>query len=168
MVIITPAFVYSFFNFKERDKLAYTLASDEEISLIMPDWHRDEYDLYEIVLNSNDEVVGNIKFHYSINDVTGNIEYEVFEEYRGNNYAKKALKLFSRNVSALSADDIFISILPNNTASIKTAIAAGAILHQVVEIPKKYIMSEEGKYKYANMYIIKNDRGAYEKNDKIK
>lgn len=168
MVIITPAFVYSFFISKESDKLAYTLASNEEITLVMPDWHRDEYDLYEIVLNNNSKVVGNLKFHYEINDVTGNIEYEIFEEYRGNNYAKKALKLFSKNVSELSDNDIFISILPNNTASIKTAIGAGAILHQVVEIPKKYIMSEEGKYKYANMYIIKNDRGVYEKEDKTK
>ena len=80
MVIITPAFVCSFFILKESDKLAYTLASNDEISLVMPDWRRDEYDLYEIVLNSNNEVVGNLKFHYEINDITGNIEYEVFEK----------------------------------------------------------------------------------------
>lgn len=29
-------------------------------------------------------------------------------------------------------------------------------------------MSEDGKYKYANMYIIKNDRGVYGKKDKTK
>ena len=168
MVIITPAIVYSFFILKECDKLAYTLASNDEISLIMPDWHRDEYDLYEIVLNINNEVVGNLKFHYEVNDITGNIEYEIYEEYRGKSYAKKALKLFAKNVSELSNYDIFISILPNNIASIKTAVGAGALFHQMVEIPKKYIMSEEGKYKYANMYIIKNDRGVYNEKNKFK
>lgn len=29
----------------------------------------------------------------------------------------------------------------------------------MVEIPKKYIFSLDGKYKYANMYIIKNNKG---------
>lgn len=139
--------------------MPFTLASDEEISLVMPAWHYGDDDLFEIVLNSNNEVVGNIRFQHKIDNATGNIEYNVFEEYRGNNYAKKALKLFARNVSEISDDDIFISILPNNTASIKTAVGAGAIFHQMVEIPKKYKMSEDGKYKYANMYIIKNDRG---------
>ena len=131
--------------------MAFILAQNEEIYLVMPEWYDDEHEFFEIVLNDTEEVVGNITMR--------NIEYEVFEEYRGNNYAKKALKLFARNVSEVSDEDLFISILPNNTASIKTAVGAGALFHQVVEIPKDYRLSEDGKYKYANMYIIKNDRG---------
>lgn len=159
VVNITPAFWLILFILEDGDVMNYVLAQNDEISLVMPDWHYGEEDLFEIVLNDTKEVVGNIIFQHKIDNATGNIEYKIFEEYRGNNYAKKALKLFSSNASEISDQDIFISILPNNTASIKTAIGAGAIFHQVVEIPEKYIFSEEGKYKYANMYIIKNDRG---------
>lgn len=139
--------------------MAFILARDEEISLVMPEWYDDIHDFFEILLNASNEVVGNITLRNKIDNSAGNIEYFIFEEYRGNNYAKKALKLFAKNVSEVSDEDLFISILPNNTASIKTAIGAGAIFHKMVEIPKKYAFSENGKYKYANMYIIKNDRG---------
>lgn len=139
--------------------MAFILAMNEEISLVMPDWYDDEHEFFEIVLKDTKEVVGNITLRNRFDSSTGNIEYFIFEEYRGNNYAKKALKLFARNVSEVSSEDLFISILPNNMASIKTAVGAGALFHQVVEIPKNYRMSEDGKNKYANMYIIKNDRG---------
>ena len=139
--------------------MAFVLAQNEEISLVMPEWYDDVHEFFEIVLNASNEVVGNITLRNKIDNSTGNIEYFIFEEYRGNNYAKKALKLFAGNVSEVSDEDLFISILPNNTASIKTAVGAGALFHQVVEIPKDYRLSEDGKYKYANMYIIKNDRG---------
>lgn len=148
--------------------MAFTLASDDEISLIMPDWHEDEDEFFEIVLNSNNEVVGNIRLRKKIDVAVGNVDYEVFEEFRGNNYAKKALRLLARNVSEVSDEDLFIAILPNNKASIKTAVGAGALFNQVVEIPKSYRISEDGKYKYANMYIIKNDREIKDETNKSK
>ena len=148
--------------------MAFVLAQSEEIYLVMPEWYDDEHEFFEIVLNDTEEVVGNITMRNKIDSSAGNIEYFIFEEYRGNNYAKKALKLFARNVSEVSDEDLFISILPNNTASIKTAVGAGALFHQVVEIPKDYRLSEDGKYKYANMYIIKNDRGVNLERDKSK
>ena len=140
------------------ESFSYVLAKNDEISLVMPDWHYGTSDLFEII-NKEIEVVGNIIFNHSYDDVTGNVEYNVFEEYRGNNYATKALKLLAQNVFKISEMDLFISILPNNKASIKTAINCGAVFHKMVEIPKKYIFSLDGKYKYANMYIIKNNKG---------
>lgn len=148
--------------------MAFVLTQNEEISLVMPEWYDDEHEFFEIVLNDTEEVVGNITLRNRVDSSAGNIEYFIFEEYRGNNYAKKALKLFAGNVSEVSDEDLFISILPNNTASIKTAVGAGALFHQVVEIPKDYRLSEDGKYKYANMYIIKNDRGVNLEKDKSK
>ncbi len=140
------------------ESFSYVLAKNDEISLVMPDWHYGTSDLFEII-NKENEVVGNIIFNHSYDDVTGNVEYNVFEEYRGNNYATKALKLLAQNVFKISEMDLFISILPNNKASIKTAINCGAVFHKMVEIPKKYIFSLDGKYKYANMYMIKNNKG---------
>lgn len=144
------------------ESFSYVLAKDDEISLVMPDWHYGTSDLFEIINNEN-EVVGNIIFNHNYDDVTGNIEYNVFEEYRGNNYATKALKLLAKNVFKISDMDLFITILPNNKASIKTAINCGAVFHKMVEIPEKYIFSLDGKYKYANMYIIKNNKGERKK-----
>lgn len=148
--------------------MAFILAKNEEISLVMPPWYDDEHEFFEIVKNDTNEVIGNITMRNEIDSVAGNIEYMIFEEYRGNNYAKKALKLFARNVSNIKDEDLFISILPNNKASIKTAVGSGALFYKVVEIPKNYRLSEDGKYKYSYMYIIKNDRGIYFENDKIK
>lgn len=70
----------------------------------MPDWHYGTSDLFEII-NKENEVVGNIIFNHSYDDVTGNVEYNVFEEYRGNNYAAKALKLLAQNVFKISDMD---------------------------------------------------------------
>jgi len=145
--------------------MVYTLAKDAEISLVMPEWHEGEEDYFEIILNESLETAGYIKYYHWVDPATGNISYRIYDEYQGNSYAKKALKLLSRNVFKIGDEDLYISILPNNIASIKTAIGAGAIFYHAVEIPRNYIFSEEGKYKYANMYIIKNTK---EKECKIK
>ena len=148
--------------------MGYKLTSNDEISLVMPDWHDGEEEYYEIILNNINEPVGFIEFNPKISKVTGNVEYGIFPEFRGNNYAEKALKLFTNAVYKISNNDLFLSILPNNKASIKTATGAGAIFIQNVQIPKKYIFSEHGKYKYAYMYIIKNERKKRNERNKIK
>ena len=159
MVNITPAIRLILFIFYQGgEKMGYVLAKDDEISLLRPEWHEGEEEYFEIILNETLETVGYIKYYYWIDPTAGNISYKIYEEYRGKNYAKKALKILARNISGLDDEDLYISILPNNIASIKTAVGAGATFYQVVEIPKSYIISEQGKYKYANMYIIKNTR----------
>ncbi len=148
--------------------MGYVLGKDEEISLVMPPWHEGEEELFEIIINDTLEVVGYIKFFHELNASTGNVEYMVFDKYRGKNYAKKALKILAKNIFKLDYEDLYISILPDNVASIKTAVGAGATFEQRVEIPKHYIFSQGGKYKYANMYIIKNNGGIKDEKDKVK
>ncbi len=148
--------------------MGYVFAKNDEISLIMPDWHYGKDDLFEIVFNDNGNVVGSIKFRYEVDFITGNIEYNIFEEYRGYGYAKKALKLFAKNVYKLSDEDIFISILPNNTASIRTAKGAGAVYERMVPIPKGYSFDGYEMQKYAYRFIIKNNGGITDENGKTK
>lgn len=148
--------------------MGYMLAKDDEISLVMPEWHEGEEENFEIILNDTMESIGYIKYYHWIDPATGNVSYKIYEEYRGKGYAKKALRLLARNVSELDDLDLFISILPDNTASIKTAVGAGALFYQMVEIPENYVFSEGGKYKYANMYIIENDRGVKNERNKVK
>ena len=144
--------------------MGYVLGEDDVILLVMPPWHSGKYDQYEIVLKDSNKVVGNISFFYDSNKITGNVEYFIFYEHRGKGYAKRALKVLAENIYKLDETDLFISILPDNKASIKLALSCGAVLHKKVEIPKKHSFSKDGKYKYANMYIIKYKGENNEKN----
>lgn len=119
----------------------------------------DENIVYGIMLQENERKVGEIVFTKYVNNVTGNVSYRIFPEYQGNKYALKALKLFKENVYKISNDDLYIATHKDNKASIKTATGAGALFLEKVKIPKNYNFSKDGKYKYANMYIIKNNGG---------
>lgn len=137
--------------------MGYVFAKNDEISLIMPDWHEGEEELFEIVLNDTLEVVGDLYYYNEVDKVSGNVEYSVFEEYRGFGYAKKALVLFAENIFKRDKVDLFISILPDNIASIKTAQNAGAVFERMVSIPRKYKFSKDGKYNMALMFKIENN-----------
>ena len=67
-----------------------------------------------------------------------------------------------------SDSDLFISILPNNIASIKTAVGAGAVFDRKIDIPLHSTYSLGGRNKYANRYIIKNNKGVNDEKNKIK
>lgn len=148
--------------------MGYVLASDDEISLVMPDYHSGTFDLYEIIRVEDSEFLGYISYYYENDEIAGNVSYEIFKEYSGHNYAKKALKLFAKNIFKIDDSDLFISILPNNIASIKTAVGAGAVFDRKIDIPLYSTYSLEGRNKYANRYIIKNNKGVNDEKNKIK
>lgn len=148
--------------------MGYVLASDDEISLVMPDYHSGTFDLYEIIRAEDSEFLGYISYYYENDEIAGNVSYEIFKEYSGHNYAKKALKLFAKNIFKIDDSDLFISILPNNIASIKTAVGAGAVFDRKIDIPLHSTYSLGGRNKYANRYIIKNNKGVNDEKNKIK
>lgn len=148
--------------------MGYVLASDDEISLVMPDYHSGTFDLYEIIRAEDSEFVGYISYYYENDEIAGNVSYEIFKEYSGHNYAKKALKLFAKNIFKIDDSDLFISILPNNIASIKTAVGAGAVFDRKIDISLHSTYSLGGRNKYANRYIIKNNKGVNDEKNKIK
>lgn len=148
--------------------MGYVLASDDEISLVMPDYHSGTFDLYEIIRAEDSEFVGYISYYYENDEIAGNVSYEIFKEYSGHNYAKIALKLFAKNIFKIDDSDLFISILPNNIASIKTAVGAGAVFDRKIDIPLHSTYSLGGRNKYANRYIIKNNKGVNDEKNKIK
>lgn len=148
--------------------MGYVLASDDEISLVMPDYHSGTFDVYEIIRAEDSEFVGYISYYYENDEIAGNVSYEIFKEYSGHNYAKKALKLFAKNIFKIDDSDLFISILPNNIASIKTAVGAGAVFDRKIDIPLHSTYSLGGRNKYANRYIIKNNKGVNDEKNKIK
>lgn len=128
-------------------------ASDKIISLILEDVPNEAY--FKIVLNETLEEIGHIIYTYENDSIVGNLSYFLYEEYRNKGYGKKALKLLVDNIRRIDDNDLYLAIIPNNIASIKLAESQNAKYIGDVNIPTKYIFSDDGKYSYANMYKIK-------------
>lgn len=128
-------------------------ASDKIISLILEDVPNEAY--FKIVLNETLEEIGHIIYTYENDSIVGNLSYFLYEEYRNKGYGKKALKLLVDNIRRIDDNDLYLAIIPDNIASIKLAKSQNAKYIGDVNIPTKYIFSDDGKYSYANMYKIK-------------
>ncbi len=128
-------------------------ASDKIISLILEDVPNEAY--FKIILNETLEEIGHISYTYENDSIVGNLSYFIYEEHRNKGYGKKALKLLVDNIRRIDDNDLYLAIIPNNIASIKLAKSQNAKYVGDVNIPSKYIFSDDGKYSYANMYKIK-------------
>ncbi len=128
-------------------------ASDKIISLILEDVPNEAY--FKIILNETLEEIGHISYTYENDSIVGNLSYFIYEEHRNKGYGKKALKLLVDNIRRIDDNDLYLAIIPNNIASIKLAKSQNAKYVGDVNIPTKYVFSDDGKYSYANMYKIK-------------
>lgn len=128
-------------------------ASDKIISLILEDVPNEAY--FKIILNETLEEIGHIIYTYENDSIVGNLSYFLYEEYRNKGYGKKALKLLVDNIRRIDDNDLYLAIIPDNIASIKLAKSQNAKYIGDVNIPTKYVFSDDGKYSYANMYKIK-------------
>lgn len=128
-------------------------ASDKIISLILEDVPNEAY--FKVILNETLEEIGHISYTYENDSIVGNLSYFIYEEHRNKGYGKKALKLLVDNIRRIDDNDLYLAIIPNNIASIKLAESQNAKYVGDVNIPSKYIFSDDGKYSYANMYKIK-------------
>lgn len=128
-------------------------ASDKIISLILEDVPNEAY--FKIILNETLEEIGHISYTYENDSIVGNLSYFIYEEHRNKGYGKKALKLLVDNIRRIDDNDLYLAIIPNNIASIKLAKSQNAKYIGDVNIPTKYVFSDDGKYSYANMYKIK-------------
>lgn len=110
---------------------------------------------YYIIYNkSNNEKIGvcGIRLEKTKdNYYLGNIEYEIDEKYRGNNYAYKACQLLTDIASKYNVDNLLITANPNNIASIKTIEKLGARFVEVSEIPKNNRLYKQGE-RFVSIY----------------
>ncbi|MBE6149130.1 MAG: GNAT family N-acetyltransferase [Firmicutes bacterium] len=83
-------------------------------------------------------------------DVLGNIEYEIFEEYRGNNYSQKACKLLTFVALHYNVKELSITASPKNIASNKTIQNLGARFIEIKKVPENSILYKSNKQ--VNMY----------------
>lgn len=75
----------------------------------------------------------------------GHIAYGVNAPYRGNRYAARACKLLLPLARAHGLTEIWITCNPDNTASRRTCELAGAVLIEIVDLPERLDMYQEGE-----------------------
>lgn len=121
------------------------VATDGEIDLVR---EIDADDLYfDIALHNTNTVIGEISYEdkYRDTDYMGNVGYSIFSNYRGNEYASKALFLLKEILIKEGKEKMILSIYPYNKASQKTAKNLGANLICYRQIPKDHVLYKEAK-----------------------
>lgn len=100
------------------------------------------------------------------NEFLGNVGYEIFPKYQGNNYAYKATRLLSKVAEYYGVDKLLITANPKNLASIKTINKLGAHFINVRNIPANHCLYKQGeRYVYAYEWNLKKEG---EENDRYK
>ena len=135
------------FSFKSPPQMI-----DKDLELILHETHpadpiKDYCPAYEFYMinHATREIMGYINFRCGHIDgyhqklrYGGHIGYRVNEEYRGNGYAARSVKLllpFAKLHSDIIGDIIWITCNPNNIASRKSCERAGGKLVEIANVP---------------------------------
>lgn len=103
---------------------------------------------YKIYLKEINKQIGLCGIRLEKNNVNyflGNIEYEIFPEYRGNNYSYSSCLILSSIAKDNNVDKLIITANPKNIASIKTIEKLGARFIEIGKIPKKNRLYQNGE-----------------------
>lgn len=136
-------------KFFETDDL-----KDKEIDLILSRTTNEDkkvnwlpsYEFY--ICLHNGTVVGTCDLRIGHNEdiyYSGNIGYEIYEEFRGNRYASKACRLLFGLAKKHNMESLLITCDPSNGASKRVCERAGAKFVERTEIPQRHQMYQEGK-----------------------
>jgi len=110
---------------------------------------------YDII--SNKKHVGVLNFKIGQNDYlrlyAGHISFTVFENFRGKNFASKALSRILPHC-LLFLPEIFITCDSENIASQKTIERVNPIIHSMIDVPKNNILYKDG-YRKVRRYSVK-------------
>lgn len=127
---------------------------DEEIALI----HKPgiEFLSFEIKLLKANEIVGRISYRKYETDVlhTGNVGYEIKEQYQGRGIAKRALKLLLLVLKHYKIKKVYLAINDDNIASKSVALANGAYFYKSVSIPEYHLLYQRDHIKEIEQYVI--------------
>ncbi|HPF82851.1 MAG TPA: GNAT family N-acetyltransferase [Bacilli bacterium] len=147
---------------EDKYKDIRVITSEElDLKLILSDIPQAAF-YYEIIRNSDNESVGSCGIRIKKTDENyylGNIEYEVDEEYRGNNYAYKACKLLTVVAKYFGCNDLSITTTPTNFASLKIIEKLGAKFIKVETVPENIKLYKQ-KDRFISIYKWNiNDKG---------
>ncbi len=110
-----------------QEKLDYfeseTIGYDDEI--VLKKFSSNIDTMYSIYLKKDIIKIGHIDYQgYHDSKITGDIGYVIDSNYRGHNYAYKALVLLSDYLYKNNIPDFYISVFVDNKPSLKTIIKA--------------------------------------------
>ncbi|MEG0826709.1 MAG: GNAT family protein [Bacilli bacterium] len=136
------------------------IASDGEIDLSLPVDADESETFYDIFLHNTNINVGNISYNDVYRNVfyQGNVGYFIVKQYRGNNYALKALNLLKEELKRLGRSDILLNIYEDNYPSINTAKRFGAKLVCYRKIPEKFKFYFDGIHEKIAVYDYKLEK----------
>lgn len=92
----------------------------------------------------------------------GNVGYSVDQKYRGHRYAYRAFKLILPIARYMGMKEIWLTINPDNFASQKTALLAGAKFVDTLLIPKTHSIYKVEKDKVNCRYRLSLEESPHE------
>ncbi len=132
----------------------YNVLENDNIRLELTISYRDNY--YYKAYDKSNNYVGNCGLRLSeteANYYLGNIEYEVFEPYRGHHYSVECCKLLLNIAHDYHLDNIVITTNPMNEASKHIINSLDGKFIEVVKVPKKSVLYRQGD-RYIERYSI--------------
>lgn len=112
---------------------------------------------YHITLHDSQYIVGHCSAKLGFNEqifFIGNIGYEINEDYRGKGFAGEAVKLLLNLFKENGFDKIYITNLPDNTASRRVCEKLDAKFLGTFEIPADNIRRIQFNDKFMNIYEL--------------
>ena len=116
---------------------------------------------YYLIYDKQNNYIGNCGIRLSDDEqytYLGNIEYEIFEQYRGNNYAVNASNLLSKVALFYDAKKVTITADPSNLASNKVIQKLGARFIEVRKVPEQSILHRTSKHVNAYEWNIESEK----------
>lgn len=143
------------------------IKTDGEIDLTIPKDFEEYDNTFDIYLHDTDDFIGTIWFDEGNDEdfskYCGNVGYDIKKQYRGNNYALKALKLLKDVMLDDDIKNMIFSISPDNIASRRTAEKFGARILCYRPIPKNHRLYDFSENKRI-IYICNIGENEDEKN----
>lgn len=105
---------------------------------------------YHILKKGTNEHIGNCGLRLEQNkenNYLGNIEYEIFEQYRGQYYSKEACLLLADIAYSSNLKSLIVTANIKNNSSIKIIESLGAKFLKVEKVPKKCRLYKQGDRK---------------------
>jgi predicted acetyltransferase len=129
---------------KERIIIGLNIYLKLVLSIDLPNKNEKYFYIYK---NETDEYIGNcgIRLDNNLdNYYLGNIEYEIFAQYRGNHYSKEACLLLAEEAYSNNLKSLIVTANVKNKSSIKIIESLGAKLINVTKVPKKCVLYRQG------------------------
>jgi predicted acetyltransferase len=114
----------------------FEILEDDELILSLILFSLKKQFFYYKIYDKNENFIGTCGIRLNSDEYLGNVEYEIFPDYRGNNYAYKAIKLLSNIANKYNVDNLTITADPTNIASNKTILKLGTKFVVTKDVPK--------------------------------